>query len=213
MNARFVRVVLSAVLVFGCLLAAPATLAEPDKPKEKEARAKADAWFPLAPGTAWTWQRTVKSGAQPAKATEEKRTVTKVAPVDAYFEVVFDQGGSVYVNADGVFNKQCDRSRSCRYAPLYPRPAKGQSNFRTMYGGDVEINVGMRPQAKPIVTKAGSFKGCIEYHFFISAAGKKVMFCPGVGEVMEYYGDIQYDGTKEEKVDKRLQLLRFAKGK
>jgi hypothetical protein len=213
MTARFVRAWLCGIFAVGGLLAAPGISAAPEKPKDKEARVKADAWFPLAPGTTWTWRRTVKQGDQPGKQTEEKRTITRVTPGDQYFEVAFDQGGAIHVNADGVFDKQCDRSRSCHYAPLYPRPAKGQSNFRTMYGGDVSINVGVTVQAKPVVTPAGSFTNCIEYHFFISAAGKKVMYCPGVGEVMEYYGDIKYDGVKDEKVDKRRQLLRFKKGK
>jgi hypothetical protein len=213
MDVRLVRAALGAVLVVGCLVPASGTLAQQDKSKEKEARAKADAWFPLAPGTTWTWRRTVKEGDQPAKQTEEARKVVKVEPVDAYFKVDFDKGGSLYVKADGVFDKQCDRGGKCHYTSLYPRPEKGQTNFRTIYGGDVSINVGIRPQTKPVVTPAGSFKDCIEYHFFISAAGKKVMFCPGVGEVAETFGDVKYDGIKDPKVDRRLELLRFKKGK
>ena len=213
MSPRFVRAALAGIVVVGGLLAASGTLAEPEKPKSKEARIQADALFPLAPGTTWTWRRTVKRGDQPAKQTEETRKIVKAEPVEAYFKVVFDNGGPFYVNADGVFNQQCDRGGKCHYAALYPRPAKGQTSFRTTYGGDVAITVTIKPQTKPFVGPAGTFKNCVEYHFPISAAGRQVMYCPGVGVVQETFGDTVYGGVKEEeKVTDRLELLRFKKG-
>ena len=136
MSPRVVRAALGRYLRSGVPLTTSGAWAQPEKPtprpkgdkrpptnpcngkdakdcEPKEARIQADAWFPLAPGTTWAWRRTVKQGDQPAKTTEETRKVVKVTPVDAYFEVVFDKGGPLYVNADGVFDKQCGRGGEC----------------------------------------------------------------------------------------------------